>query len=154
MADAELAVFPPALRQAGFLAYLRRVGEEYLTGNGEHQWVAEAFEQGSEEIRGHAHIAVEQNHDVIGGGAESGIGAAAETEILFEAYKSYLGEVGAYEFGAAIGGAIIHHHDFVSRIAGQGGDDGGQVLREQIATVPVGNDHAGGGGIRRGGSRC
>ena len=146
MADAELAVLPPALRQAGFLARLGGVGEKDLAGNGEDQRIAKAFEQRGQEVRRHPHIAVQQDHDVVGGGPESGIGAAAEAEVLFERYQLHLGKVAEHELGAAIPGAVIHHHDFVGRIARQGGDDGGQVLPEQIAPVPIGDDHAGGGG--------
>ena len=82
VADAQAAVLPPALREAGLLAELGRVAEEDLAGDGEDLGIAEAFQQRRQEIRRHAHVAVQQHHDVVLGGAEAGIGAAAEAQVL------------------------------------------------------------------------
>ena len=82
MAHAQAAVLPPALRQAGLLADLGRVAEEDLAGDGEDLGIGEAFQQRRQEIGGHAHVAVQQHDDVVLGGAEAGVGAAAEAQIL------------------------------------------------------------------------
>ena len=144
MAHAQAAILPPALRQAGFFAQLGRVGEEDLAGDGEHIGVVEAFQQRREEIGRHPHIAVQQDHDVVFRRAESGVGAAAESQVARQRHQLDLRETGADKLRAAICGAVVHHHDLVVRIARQGGDDGRQILFQQVAAVPVGDDHGGG----------
>ena len=44
----------------------------------------EAFEEGREEVGGDAHVAVEQDDDVVFSGGETAVGAAAEAVVLFE----------------------------------------------------------------------
>ena len=79
---AQAAVLPPALREAGLFAELGRVGEEDLAGDGEDLGIAEAFQQRRQKIRSHAHVAVQQDDDLVLRGAEAGIGAAAEAQVL------------------------------------------------------------------------
>ena len=95
MAHAQAAILPPALREAGLLAELVGVAEEDLAGDGEDAGIAEAFEQRRKEIGGHAHVAVEQHDDVVFGGAEAGVRAAAEAEILVERDQFHLRESSA-----------------------------------------------------------
>ena len=78
MADAECAIFPPALRQASFFAEPSGVAEEDLAGDGEDFVVCEACEEWGQEIGFDSHVAVEEDYDVIGGGEKASVGAAAE----------------------------------------------------------------------------
>ena len=96
----------------------------------------------------HPHVAVQQHHDIVPGGAKARVRAAAETQVRGQGQQFHLRKRGAHEIGAAIGRAVVHHDDFVFRIAGQGGGDRGQVLLQQVPAVPVGDDHGGGGGPR------
>src|ERR1019366_5028175 len=80
MPHAQAAVLPPALGQTGLLANFVRVGEENLAGDREDQGIAEAFEQWSEKAGVHAHVAVEQHHDFVPGGANTRIGTTAEAQ--------------------------------------------------------------------------
>jgi hypothetical protein len=53
---------------------LSGIAEEDLAGDGEYLFVGEAGEEG-EEVRLDAHVAVEQDDDIVAGGAEAGVGA-------------------------------------------------------------------------------
>ena len=120
VAHAQAAVLPPALRQAGLFAHLGRVAEEDLAGDRENFGIAEAFEQRRQEIRRHPHVAVQQHHDVVPGGAEPGVRSAAEAQVLRQRqHLDTAGNARAHEIRAAIRRAVIHHDDLVVRVAGQ-----------------------------------
>ncbi len=144
MPHAQAAILPPALGETGLLADFVRVREEDLAGDGEDLGIAEAFEQRSEKAGGHAHVVVEQHHDAVPGGANTRIGTTAEAQIARQREERDLRERGSDEIGAAVGGAVVDYHDFVFGIAGQGFDHRGEVLLQQVFSVPVG-DYDGGG---------
>ena len=103
---------------------------------------------GREEIRLHAHIAIQQHDDVVARGAEAGIRAAAEAEILRQREHADLGIVRANPVGAAIGGTVVDDDDFAARVGCDGGEPGGQKALQQIAAIPVGNDERSGVRVR------
>ena len=80
--------------------------------------------------------------------AKPGVRAAAEAEIAIERQHADRREMLAQEFRAAVFGAVVDHDDFVVRIAAERCDHRWQVLFEKIASVPVGNDDAGGAVVR------
>src|ERR1039457_2658305 len=80
----QAAVLPPALGEAALLAEPVWVAEEDLAGDGEDFAVAEAFQQGRQEIGSHAHVAIQQDDDIVPGGAEAGVGATAEAQVLWQ----------------------------------------------------------------------
>lgn len=145
VADAEAAVFPPGLGEAGLFADLLGIAEEDLAGDGEDFFVGEAGEEGGEEVRFDAHVAVEEDDDIVAGGAEAGVGAAAESKVPGVADETDVGEIGGEEFGGAIGAGVVDDDDFVGGAGG--GEDAGEILFKEIAAVPVGDDDAGGGGV-------
>jgi len=99
--------------------------------------------KGARKVGSHAHVAVEQHHDVVPGGANTRIGTTAEAQIARQCDELDLRERGPDEIGAAVGRAVVDHHDFVIGIAGQGFDHRGQVLLQQVLSVPVGDDDGG-----------
>ena len=82
VAEAQMTIVPSGLRQARLFALLGWIAEKNLTGDREHQFIGEAIEQGREELRIDAHVAIEQDDDVILCRLKSGIGASAEAEVL------------------------------------------------------------------------
>src|ERR1035438_9628982 len=146
----QAAILPPALRQSCLFAQLSRIAEENLARDGEHALVAETFDERRQEIRRHLHIAVQQHDDVVPGGAESGIRAAAKTEIPLERQHLHVRKRPPHELGAAIRRPIVDHDDLVFRIVGQGGDYRREVALEEVAPVPVGDYYGGGTGERGG----
>jgi len=153
MTHAQGAVLPPGLRQAGFFAQLVGVGEEDLAGDREYVRIAKALQQRHQKIRRHPHIAVQQHHDIVLRRAKAGVGAAPESQVARQRLQVHLREVGAQVLRAAIGGAVVHHHDFVLHVAGQRRDHARQVLLQQVAPVPIWNDYTGGVRARRPGRR-
>ena len=120
VAHAQTAVFPPALREAGFLAELGGVAEKDLAGDGEDAGVAEAVEKRRQKIGGHAHVAIQQHHDAVFRRAEAGVGASTEAQVLFEGKQLYLGEGCADEIRALPSvGPVIDDDDFVGSVAGE-----------------------------------
>ena len=99
VADAEAAVFPPRLGEACLFAHLLGIAEENLAGDGEDLFVGEAGEEGGEEVRLDAHVAVEQDDDIVAGGAEAGVGAAAEAEVGGVADEADTGKLDGNEVG-------------------------------------------------------
>ncbi len=148
VAHPQAAILPPALGEPGFLAHPGGIAEKNLAGDGEDQRIVEAFQQRRKETRVHPHVAVQQHHDIVPGGAKARVRAAAETQVRGQGEEFHLWKRGADEIGAAIGAAVVHHDDLVFRIAGSGGGDRGQVLFQQLPAVPVGDDDGGGGGPR------
>jgi hypothetical protein len=140
MPHAQASILPPALRQPGLFAHAGRVAKEDLAGDRKHIRVREAFEERRQEIGRHPHIAVQQHHDAIPGGANAGVGAAAKAQVLGERQQPHLRKPLGHEGRAAVGGTIVHHHDFVPGVAGQRGNHRRQVLLQQVFAVPVG-DH-------------
>ena len=146
MADAEAAIGPPALRETGFFAAFGFVAQEDLTAYGEDGWVgiarigAEAIKEGLKKIGFDAHVAVEQDDDVVFSGAEAGVGAAAEAEVFGKGEEVDFGVVGADPFGAAVGGAVIDDEDFAAGVVANGFEPGGEEADEEVFTVPVGDD--------------
>ena len=92
MANAQRALLPPAFRQAGFFAKLVGVGEKDLAGDGESFFVAEPVEQRRKKIGLHAHVAIEQNDDIVLRGAEAGVGAASESQVSIKREQLGLAE--------------------------------------------------------------
>ena len=104
-----------------------------------------AVEQRREEIRLHAHVAVEQHDDVVLRGAKAGVRSAAEAEIAIERQHADVRESARAANSALPSvGAVVDDDDLVVGIAAKRFDDGRQILCEQIAAVPVGNHDAGG----------
>src|SRR5579871_4918405 len=130
MADTEIAPLPPKFGESGFFANLIGIGKENLAGDRKHLCVSEAVEQGLEEIRFDAHVAIEQNDDIVAGGAEPSVRSTAEAEIVFQRDHANLRESLANEVGAAIGRTIVDHDDFASGDALRGGDYGRQIFFE------------------------
>ena len=147
VAHAQSAVFPPALREAGFLAKLGGVAEKDLARDGEDAGFAEAIEKRRQKIRGHAHVAVQQDDDAVLRGAEARVRSAAEAEILFQRDQLHLGKSPADELGAAVGRSVIDDDDFVGGVCGESFDYRWQILFEQVSAVPIG-DHRGGAWVR------
>src|SRR5271166_560660 len=141
VADAQAAVFPPALRESGFFALLVGIAEKNLAGNGEDFFVGEAGEQWGEEAGFDAHVAIEEDDDVGAGRAEALVRTAAEAQIAIQREKSDAGKILAQEIRAAVFGTVVDHQDFVVAVAGERSLDGRQVFREQIAAVPVRNHY-------------
>ena len=141
VAYAQAAILPPALRKAGLLADLGGIAEENLAGDGEDLGIAEALQQRRQEIGSHPHVAVQQHHDVVLRGAEAGIGAAAEAQVLRQRQHRHIGKRRPQKIGAAIRGAVVHHQDLVGGVAGERRTNAGNVFRQQVFPVPVGNHH-------------
>ena len=138
--DAKTAILPPTLRETRFLAQLGWIAEEDLAGDGEHPGVCERFQQRLEEIRLDAHIAIEQDDDVVLCGFEAGVGAAAETAILFELQYADGWKALPGKFRASIRGGVVDNDDLVAGIARGCRDYRWQMLLQQIATIPVRDD--------------
>ena len=149
MTHAQCAVLPPALREAGLLADLAGIREKDLAGDGEHGRVGEAFEQRREKTRLHAHVVIEEHNDIVLRLTEARVRAATEAEVPLQGHQSDLREMGPHISRAVIGRSVIDDDDLIGRVAGQRGDDGGQIAFQQVAPVPV-RDHDAG---RRGGRR-
>ena len=105
---------PPAFREPGFLAKLVGIGKEDLAGDGEHLLVGEAVEQGLEEIRLHAHVAIEQHHDVMRAARNPAFEPPPNPRFFSSARSANLRETFADERRAAVLGAVIDHDDFAS----------------------------------------
>ena len=125
MPHAQAAVLPPTLREPGFFAELVPITEEDLTRYGEDFRAGKSVKQWLEKVRCDPHVAIEQHDHSIACGTEPRIRAAAETEIFRQSNERYLREAVAEEFHASIGGAVVHHYDFILRIGPEGGHYGG-----------------------------
>ncbi len=112
--NAQRALLPPALRQAGFFAKLVRVGEKDLAGDGEGFLILEPIQQRREESAFHPHVAIEQHHDIVLRGAEPGVGAASESEVLDQREHADLWKMFAHERGAAVFGAVVDDDDLAA----------------------------------------
>ena len=84
MAHAQASMLPPSLGETGFFAEFGGVRKKNLAGDGEDFFVGETIEKGAEKIALDAHVAVEQDHDVVSGCANPAIRSAAEAEIFVE----------------------------------------------------------------------
>jgi len=144
MGDAQSSVAPPAAGEAGLFAALRLVAEEYLAGDGKDLVVGKAFEQRLEEVRLDAHVAVEENHDVVLRGAEAGVRAASEAEVLFERKHADFGVMRAQPVGGAVGRAVVDDQDFAAGMVFDRFEPGRHEAFEEVFTVPVGDDERGG----------
>ena len=85
MPYAQRSLQPPPFGQSGFFPQLRGIGKEDLAGDCEGFLILESGQQGTPEIPLHAHVAVQQNHDIVSGRAESGIRSSPESQIEREA---------------------------------------------------------------------
>ena len=81
MPDANAAAVPAPSCQSGFLSLPSGILEVDLTRHGEHARVLEAVDERLHEIRFHAHVVIQQHHDVVTRQAETGIAGAAESEV-------------------------------------------------------------------------
>ena len=115
-----------------------------LAGDGKHELVCEAVEQWLQEIRLDAHVAVEQHDDVVPGGAEAGVRAAAEAQVRRQRDHANIREMRSYELRASVGGGVVDNDDLVAGMMRHRLDDGRQILLEQIAAVPVRDYHRSG----------
>ena len=118
MPDAQRSIFPPGLRQAGLFAQLVWVAEKDLARHGKYGFVGEGLQQWWKKVGFHAHVAVQQDHDVIFRRAKAGIRSAAESKVAIESQHAHGREVFAQELRAAVFRAVIHDDNFVVRIAG------------------------------------
>src|SRR5262245_61287538 len=103
MSCAQTAIFPPAFGQAGFLPRLVRIREKDLARDGEGVRVAKTGEEWSEEVALNAHVAVEQDDDVVLRGSNALVRAASEAEVAVELDEADVWEMAAYKSGAAVG---------------------------------------------------
>ena len=92
MPHPQASLVPPAFGEPGFFAQLGWIGKMNLAGDREHLFVREAIEKGREKIALHAHVAVEQDDDVVARMLESAIRSAAEAEIFVERDQADLGK--------------------------------------------------------------
>ena len=144
VADAQAAVLPPALGEAGLFAELGRVAEEDLAGDGEDFGVVEALQQRRQKIGRHAHVAVQQHDDVVLGGAEAGIGAAAEAQILGQREHRDVREMWRAGNRRCHRWSRCPPRGFRCRgLPASAVQMLGDVLREQVSAVPVGDHHGG-----------
>ncbi len=59
-----------------------------------------------------------------------------ETKIRVESHELHAPESFVDELGAAVGGAIVDHHDFVGRVRGERPLDVGKILGQRVAAIP------------------
>jgi hypothetical protein len=111
----QVTLFPPALRQTGFLALLAGVGETNLAGDREHLFVGEAGKERGQRVALHSHVAVEQHHNVVLRRPEPDVRSTPESEILLERDHSNLREILAEKLAAAVGRPVVNHDDFAIR---------------------------------------
>ena len=142
MADPQSTLQPPAFGEAGLLTQLLIVRHEDLAGHREDLVVREAFKKGCEKPGVHAHVAVQEDNDLVSRCLEALVGSGPKSEIAIQGHHANAGVVPPHEIHAIVLGPVVDHNHFAPRMVGNRRDHRRQILFEQVAPVPVGNDNA------------
>src|SRR5262249_39791792 len=114
MPHPQRSLLPPAFRQAGFLALLFRIGKENLARYRKDVFAREPFEQWWDKVGRAAHVAVQQNDDVVLRRPEPRVRSAPNPQVPRQAKNIYFRKCFGDKFRAATRRAVIDDDDFTS----------------------------------------